>query len=235
MIAEYARSEGRWRHAPRIRQHYGYRTYSDYGVAFRLNRFLYALCWTGSDRPSALFDRAVAWLLEDKVLLPGLSVLERAVARVRTRANRRLHRLLIEAMTPEQRERLDSLVAIPEVPAKARSTGCVTGRTFKADGRSAVHSAVWKKFAPTQAACRRSIGCHLVKSRRWRGLPALQRLRPFRVCRPTGARQPCWPLFEHSKHRPGMMSSICSTPSRHRWCRRRRRLPSWQDCGRCET
>lgn len=114
LLAEYARSEGRWRHAPRIRQHYGYRTYTNYGVAFRLNRFLYALCWTGSDRPSALFDRAVAWLLEAKVLLPGLSVLERAVARVRTRANSRLHRLLIEAMTPEQRARLDSLVAVPE-------------------------------------------------------------------------------------------------------------------------
>lgn len=26
LIAEYARSEGRWRHAPRIRHHYGYRT-----------------------------------------------------------------------------------------------------------------------------------------------------------------------------------------------------------------
>ncbi len=114
LIAEYARSEGRWRHAPRIRQHYGYRTYTDFGVAFRLNRFLYALCWTGSDRPSALFDRAVAWLLEAKVLLPGLSVLERAVARVRTRANSRLHRLLIESMTPEQRARLDSLVAVSE-------------------------------------------------------------------------------------------------------------------------
>lgn len=37
LIAEYARSEGRWRHAPRIRQHYGYRTYTDYGVAFRVN------------------------------------------------------------------------------------------------------------------------------------------------------------------------------------------------------
>lgn len=114
LIAEYARSEGRWRHAPRIRQHYGYRTYTDPGVGFRLNRFLYALCWTGSDRPSALFDRAMAWLLEAKVLLPGLSVLERAVAKVRTRANARLHRLLIETMTPEQRSRLDGLVAVPD-------------------------------------------------------------------------------------------------------------------------
>lgn len=114
LIADYARSEGRWRHLPRIRQHYGYRTFTDYGVAFRLNRFLYALCWTGSDRPSALFDRAVAWLLEAKVLLPGRSVLERAVSRVRVRATDRLHKLLIGTITSEQRAHLDSLVAVPE-------------------------------------------------------------------------------------------------------------------------
>lgn len=83
LMTTYAQSAGRWRHGPRIRERYGYRTYTDFGVAFRLHRFLYALCWTGTDRPSAVFDRAVAWLLEAKVLLPGLSVLERAVARVR--------------------------------------------------------------------------------------------------------------------------------------------------------
>ncbi|SMD12266.1 Tn3 family transposase [Rhizobium sp. RU36D] len=114
LIAEYVRSEGRWRHAPRIRVHYGYRTYTDPGVGFRLNRFLYALCWTGSDRGSVLFDRAVAWLLEFKVLLPGSSVLERTVARVRTRANARLHKLMVVTMTSEQRARLDELVVIPE-------------------------------------------------------------------------------------------------------------------------
>lgn len=46
--------------------------------------------------------------------MPGISVLERAVARVRTRANSPLHRLLIEAMTPEQRVSLDELVAVPD-------------------------------------------------------------------------------------------------------------------------
>src|SRR4051812_37985265 len=113
-MTTYGASEGRWRHGSRIRERYGYRAFTDFGIAFRLNRFLYALCWTGADRPSALFDRAVAWLLEAKVLLPGLSVLERAVARVRTRANSHLHRLLIEAMTPEQRASLDELVAVPD-------------------------------------------------------------------------------------------------------------------------
>ena len=114
LMTTYAKSAGRWRHGPRIREQYGYRVFADFGIAFRLNRFLYALCWTGADRPSTLFDRAVAWLLEAKVLLPGLSVLERAVARVRTRANLHLHRLLIEAMTLEQRASLDELVAVPD-------------------------------------------------------------------------------------------------------------------------
>lgn len=113
-LAAYGASEGRWRHGARIRERYGYRRFADRGVAFRLNRFLYALCWTGTNRPSTLFDRAVAWLLAAKVLLPGLSVLERVVARVRARAADRLFRRLAAALTHEQRERLDALLAVPE-------------------------------------------------------------------------------------------------------------------------
>lgn len=113
-LAAYNASEGRWRHGARIRERYGYRRFADPGVAFRLNRFLFALCWTGTNRPSTLFDRAMAWLLAAKVLLPGLSVLERAVARVRARAADRLFKRLTATLTLEQRERLDALLAVPE-------------------------------------------------------------------------------------------------------------------------
>lgn len=113
-MARYCASEGRWRHGPRIRDHYGYRVFSDHGVAFRLHRFVYALCWTGTDRPSALFDAAATWLLEAKILLPGLSVLERDVARVRGRVHAHVHRRLVDKLTPEQRLHLDTLVAVPE-------------------------------------------------------------------------------------------------------------------------
>ncbi len=114
LMTLYGASAGRWRHGGRIRERYGYRVFADFGVAFRLNRFLYALCWTGTERPKALFERAIAWLLAAKVLLPGLSVLERAVAKVRLRAAAHLHRSLAEGITPEARVRLDSLVAVPE-------------------------------------------------------------------------------------------------------------------------
>ena len=113
-LVAYAASAGRWRHGPRIRERYGYRWFAEALVSFRLNRFLYALCWTGTDRPSVLFDRATAWLIAAKVLLPGLSVLERAVARVRSRAADHLFRRLAHHLTPEQRVRLDALVAVPE-------------------------------------------------------------------------------------------------------------------------
>lgn len=113
-VTNYARSAGRWRHGPRIRDQYGYRTFANFGVAFRLHRLLYALCWTGTDRPSVLFDRAVASLLANKILLPGLSVLERAVARVRARATDYFHLRLIEGLTASQRERLDQLVRVPD-------------------------------------------------------------------------------------------------------------------------
>ena len=48
------------------------------------------------------------------MLLPGASVLERVIARVRTRANSRLWRLLAARITPEQKERLEALLVLPE-------------------------------------------------------------------------------------------------------------------------
>jgi len=51
-------------------------------MAFRLTRRLYALCWTGTDRPSVLFERATTWLVTHEVLLPGCAALERYVARL---------------------------------------------------------------------------------------------------------------------------------------------------------
>jgi TnpA family transposase len=119
LMAAYAASRWRVRHPADIRERYGYLAFSDPRVAFRLNRWLYALCWTGADRPSALFDRATAWLVAGKVLLPGATTLERAIARVRARAARRLWRLLLEGLTADGRERLEGLL-IP--PAGARQS-----------------------------------------------------------------------------------------------------------------
>ncbi len=43
----YRDSETRWDHAAEIRHHCGFREFADPIMQFRMNRWLYALCWTG--------------------------------------------------------------------------------------------------------------------------------------------------------------------------------------------
>ena len=50
-FAEYCTSRQRWDHTVEIRQRCGYGEFSDGTTRFRLNRWLYALCWTGTERP----------------------------------------------------------------------------------------------------------------------------------------------------------------------------------------
>ena len=77
----------RLRHLALIRERYGFTEFADSGPArFRLTRWLYALCWSGDDHPGPLIERATSWLVVNKVLLPGVSVLERFVGRIRDRA-----------------------------------------------------------------------------------------------------------------------------------------------------
>ena len=113
-LAQYDAGRVRWLHAAEIRERHGYREFTDPFVRFRLARWLYALCWTGTDRPSVLFDRATAWLVTEKVLLPGASALERLVSRIRARAARRLWRTLARDVTREQCAQLDALLLAGE-------------------------------------------------------------------------------------------------------------------------
>ena len=107
----YRDGRQRWRHAATIREQYGFRDLEeDPAAGFRLTRWLYVLCWTGDDRPGLLFDRATTWLLAHKVLLPGISTLERLISRVRHRATLRLWHRLTKALSDEQRQKLVALV-----------------------------------------------------------------------------------------------------------------------------
>jgi hypothetical protein len=58
-------------HVWEIRREYGYREFS--GAETELRCFVSARCATSAEGPKALFDRAVAWLVEHKLLLPGVT------------------------------------------------------------------------------------------------------------------------------------------------------------------
>jgi hypothetical protein len=110
-LDSYRHGRQRWRHVALIRDRYGYRDFTlDARARFRLTRWLYALCWAGDDRPSLLIDRATAWLVGNKVLLPGISTIERLVAQLRRRAAHRAWRILAGTLTPEQRQHVEALL-----------------------------------------------------------------------------------------------------------------------------
>ncbi|MFA7764358.1 Tn3 family transposase [Streptomyces sp. NRRL S-448] len=106
-----------YEHSWEIRRRYGYREFDDpqWGRKFRAS--LHGRAWTHAEGPVALFDHAVAWLRGHRVLLPGVSVLARQVAEVRTVAEKRLHAAVASAARradPALPAELAALLVVPE-------------------------------------------------------------------------------------------------------------------------
>ncbi|MFE6449650.1 DUF4158 domain-containing protein [Nocardiopsis dassonvillei] len=84
-----ARAQTAYEHAWQIRDTFGYREFP--AGEEDLRAYLAARVWASEEGPRALFDRAVLYLLEHQILLPGLSVLSRLVRQARREENARLH------------------------------------------------------------------------------------------------------------------------------------------------
>ena len=100
-------------HAGEIQVRLGYRDFTAQPEHFRLVRWMYARAWLSAERPTVLFDLVTARLIERKILLPGVTVLTRLVARIRERATLRLWQRLAALPNSEQTERLLSLLVVP--------------------------------------------------------------------------------------------------------------------------
>ncbi|MFI5304985.1 MAG: Tn3 family transposase [Nitrospiria bacterium] len=101
-------------HSIEIQQFYGYQDFNEQPEHFRLVRWLYTRAWLSTERPIVLFDLVTARLAEKKILLPGVTVLTKLIARIRERASARLWSCLAKLPSVEQRSRLDALLIVPE-------------------------------------------------------------------------------------------------------------------------
>jgi hypothetical protein len=115
VLANYSKRETTDReHTALIRKHYGYEEFNNTYWGFRLSRLLYSRAWLSDERPILLFDFATAWLIQHKVLLPGVSTLSRLIVEIRQRAAQRLWQRLSVLPTIEQKEKLETLLNIPD-------------------------------------------------------------------------------------------------------------------------
>lgn len=114
VLSRYHEGVMRHDHVHEIMAEYGYQDFSSQPEHFRFVRWLYARAWWSEERLTVLFDLAMARLIDRKVLLPGVSVLERLISSAREHASRRIFRLLSAIPTPQQQALLETLLVVPE-------------------------------------------------------------------------------------------------------------------------
>lgn len=112
-LPQYLEREAtRYEHTSQIKAYYSYQDFPQQPQHFRLVRWLYSRASLSSERPSVLFDLTTAYLVERKILLPGITTLERLIASTRDRANARLWQSLARLPSASQRQELEKLLVV---------------------------------------------------------------------------------------------------------------------------
>jgi len=110
-LSGYAeRRQTPFEHAWEIREALGLREFP--AAREQLAAWVSAQAWSTVDGPVALFDGAVLWLREQRVLLPGVTVLARLVASLREDVAARLFGVLHGLLRPGRARVLEQLVAV---------------------------------------------------------------------------------------------------------------------------
>ena len=108
MMREMTRFEHRWE----IQAADGWQEFAQ--VTDELTRCVDRRAWATGEGRKTIFDRAVPWLRQRRVLLPALEPLTRLVGRVVGQAHLRLWETLLELVTAEQAVLLLNLVEVPD-------------------------------------------------------------------------------------------------------------------------
>jgi hypothetical protein len=109
-LQQYQRNRVRFVHRQRICERYGYKDFSNPVEQWSLMRWLYTQAWHAANKPVILFDLATLRLFERRVLLPGVTVLERLVARIVDQASKRLWGRMARHLDDDQASSLMGLL-----------------------------------------------------------------------------------------------------------------------------
>lgn len=124
-LSDYQQRRTGWKHITAICQQYGYQPFSQQPEHWQLTRWIYLRAWLSDESPGMLFDQVTAYLVERKILLPGVTTLERLVSTMRERVQQRLWQRLAQLPTPKQRLQLESLLTRQHRCTKRHWSNCV--------------------------------------------------------------------------------------------------------------
>jgi TnpA family transposase len=106
------RLQTQYEHAWEIRDLLGYRDFAD--AEAEVTAFIASRVAKTRDSRRDLFDRAVLWLIENRVLLPGLSTLSRLVTEVRRAALEAISEQIVAGAPVHMRRELISTLEVPD-------------------------------------------------------------------------------------------------------------------------
>lgn len=108
-VKQYSeRRQAHFEHVWEIKKVFRLRDFSE--VETEIAAWVDVKAWSAGDGPKAIFDGAVAWLRDQRVLLPGVTTLARLVAHVRDEATQRLWDTLCGLLSPAEAMVLEQLL-----------------------------------------------------------------------------------------------------------------------------
>lgn len=93
---------------------FGYHQFTDKAITQRADKWLSSRIELHDETPSVLFDQLVNWLRLQKILLPGITTLERFLMEIRSRVHQTIWSKIDVQLTDDNRKQLQQLVIVGE-------------------------------------------------------------------------------------------------------------------------
>ena len=103
-----------YEHQAFICDRFGYQQFTEESITQQVDRWLANRIELHDEPPSVLFDQLVIWLRLQKILLPGITTLERFLMEVRSRVYQTIWNKIDNQLSDDNRRQLQQLVVVGE-------------------------------------------------------------------------------------------------------------------------